>query len=52
VGLLVELWTLIHRVVVLRATMTGKLPPGPGGTLAGGAPPPDRGPGGGTLEAA
>jgi hypothetical protein len=37
--------------VVAGATMTGRLPPGPEGPLAGGAPPPERGPGGDALEA-
>jgi hypothetical protein len=39
VGLPAELQTLIHRAVVVGAAMTGRLPPGPGGPLAGGAPP-------------
>jgi hypothetical protein len=46
-----ELQTLIHRAAVAGATMTGRLPPRPGGPPAGGAPPADRGPGGGALEA-
>jgi hypothetical protein len=51
VGLIAESRTLIHRVAVEGATMTGRLPPGPEGPLASGAPPPERGPGGGALEA-
>jgi len=31
--------------------MTGQFPPGPGGPLAGGALPPERGLGGGAIEA-
>jgi hypothetical protein len=31
--------------------MTGWLPPGSEGPIAGGAPPPEGGPGGGSLEA-
>jgi hypothetical protein len=50
VGLSTELQTLIHRAVVVGATMTGCLPPRPEGPLAGGIPPPERGPGGGALE--
>jgi hypothetical protein len=50
VGLLAELQTLIHRAVVAGVAMTGRLPPRPKGLLAGGAPPPERGPGGGALE--
>jgi hypothetical protein len=51
VGLPVESQTLIHRAAVAGVAMTGRLPPGPEGPLAGGAPPPERGPGGGALEA-
>jgi hypothetical protein len=42
---------MVRRAAVAGATMTGRLPPGPKGPLAGGAPPPERGPGGGALEA-
>jgi hypothetical protein len=42
---------MVHRAVVAGATMTRRLPPGPEGPLAGGVPPPKRGPGGGALEA-
>jgi hypothetical protein len=38
--------TLIHQATVVGQAMTGRMPPGPGGPLAGGAPPADRGPGG------
>jgi hypothetical protein len=44
-----ELQTLIHREVVAGETMTGRLPPRPGGPPAGGVPP--AGPGGGALGA-
>jgi hypothetical protein len=47
----VESRTLICRAAVVGAAMTGRLPPGPEGPLAGGAPPPERGLGGGALEA-
>jgi hypothetical protein len=51
VGLPAELWTLIYRAAVVGATMTRRLPLGPRGPPAGGAPPADRGPGGGALGA-
>jgi hypothetical protein len=41
---------VVWRADVAGVTMTGKLPPRPEGPLVGGAPPPERGPGGGALE--
>jgi hypothetical protein len=38
-------------VAIMGVAMTGRLPPGPKGPLDGGAPPAERGPGGGALEA-
>jgi hypothetical protein len=46
-----ELRTLISREAVVGVVMTTRLPPRPGGPPVGGAPPVDRGPGGGALEA-
>jgi hypothetical protein len=43
--------TMVQRAAVAGAAMTGQLPPGPEGPIAGGVPPPERGPGGGALEA-
>jgi hypothetical protein len=51
VGVPIAWQTMVQRAAVAGATMTGRLPPGPEGPLAGGAPPPERGPGGGALEA-
>jgi hypothetical protein len=51
VGLLVEWQTLICREAVAGEAMTGWLPPGLEGPLASGAPSPERGLGGGSLEA-
>jgi hypothetical protein len=50
-GLSTKLWTLIHRVAIAREDMTRRFPLGPEGPPAGGAPPPDRGPDGGSIEA-
>jgi hypothetical protein len=43
--------TMVRRAVVVGAAMTGWLPPGPKGPIVGGAPPPEGGPRGGSLEA-
>jgi hypothetical protein len=51
VGLPTELWTLIRRAAIAGAVMIGRLPPGLEGPLASGAPPPERGPDGGAIEA-
>jgi hypothetical protein len=51
VGLPAEWRTLIPRASVAGVAIIGRLPPGLEGPLAGGAPPPKRGPGGGALEA-
>jgi hypothetical protein len=50
VGLPTESQTLICRAVVAGAAMIGKFPQEPEGPLAGGAPSPERGLGGGALE--
>jgi hypothetical protein len=51
VGVPMACWTVVQRAVVAGVAMTGRLPPGPEGPLAGGAPPLERGPSGGALEA-
>jgi hypothetical protein len=43
--------TMVRRAVVAGVAMTGRFPPGPEGPIVGGVPPPERGPGGGALEA-
>jgi hypothetical protein len=50
VGVSIAWQTMVQRVAVAGATMTGRLPLRPEGPLAGGAPPLERGPGGGALE--
>ena len=49
-GLPIDLQTLIHRVSVVGADMTTWLPPGLDDPLASGAPPLERGLGGGGIE--
>jgi hypothetical protein len=44
-------WTMVQRVAVVGAAMTGKLPPGTEGPIVGGVPPLERVPGGDSLEA-
>jgi hypothetical protein len=44
-------WTMVQRATVAGVAMTRWLPLGPKGLIAGGAPPPEGGPGGGALEA-
>jgi hypothetical protein len=46
VGILAEWQTLIRRVAIVGATMTGQLPLGTGGPPTSGAPPDDIGSGG------
>jgi hypothetical protein len=43
-GVPAEWWTLIRRVAVAGAAMTGRMPPRPGGPPVGGAPLAHRGP--------
>jgi hypothetical protein len=43
--------TVVRRAYVVVVALTGILPLGPEGPLDGGAPLPERGPGGGALEA-
>ena len=43
--------TMVQRAAVVGDVMTGRLPPGPEGPIVGGAPSPERGPGGEALEA-
>jgi hypothetical protein len=43
--------TVVWRVAVVGAAMTGRLPPSLEGPIVGGAPPPKGGPGVGALEA-
>jgi hypothetical protein len=50
VRLSAESQTLIRRAAVAGVVITRWLLPGPEGPLAGGAPPPERGPGVGALE--
>jgi hypothetical protein len=51
VGIPEELQTLIHRGEVVGEIMTSRLPPGPGGPLAGGEPLYEKGPRGGAQGA-
>jgi hypothetical protein len=51
VRLSAESQTLIHRAAIAGAVITRWLLPGSEGPLAGGAPPLERGPGAGALEA-
>jgi hypothetical protein len=50
VGVPTEWLALIRRAVVAGVAMNGWLPPGAGGSLAGGAPPVGRGPRGGIFR--
>jgi hypothetical protein len=50
VGVPLMWWTMVQQATVAGAAMTGRLPPGPEGPIAGGEPPPEGGPGGGALE--
>jgi hypothetical protein len=50
-GLSAELQTLNRRAAVAGEAMTGRMPPRPRGPPTGGVPPPDKGLGGGALEA-
>jgi hypothetical protein len=43
--------TVVQEEVVAGVAMTGQLPPGLEGRIVSGALPPERGPGGGALEA-
>jgi hypothetical protein len=51
VGVLVAWRTMVQRADVAGVAMIGRMPPGPKGPLASGGPPPERGLGGGDLEA-
>jgi hypothetical protein len=50
VGLPMEWQTVARRAAVVSVSMTGRLSLGPEGPLAGGAPPPERGSSGDSLE--
>jgi hypothetical protein len=51
VGVSLVWWTVVRREAIAGVAMTGRLPPCPEGPILGGAPPPERGPGGDALEA-
>jgi hypothetical protein len=51
VGVSLTWQTVVRRAAVAGAAMTRRLPPGPEGSIVGGAPSPKGGAGGGALEA-